>query len=125
MLVRETDEHRVLLYLSLDDLLRSGINLADSVVVVNKESINSAEEDFLADCNTIVAVQSMFKYGPQSHSIHSRVYSSTVANEPSIFHRNPTRIYPTPRQSAARSHSRPHLGEDIGSGEDRGSIGYF
>ena len=48
-------------YCSLDDLLKSGINLADSVVVVNKESSNSAEEDFLADCNTIVAVQTMFK----------------------------------------------------------------
>ncbi|GFY41126.1 potassium channel subfamily T member 1 [Trichonephila inaurata madagascariensis] len=45
----------------LDDLLRAGINLADSVVVVNKESSNSAEEDYLADCNTIVAVQTMFK----------------------------------------------------------------
>ncbi|KAK8775405.1 hypothetical protein V5799_031250 [Amblyomma americanum] len=45
----------------LDDLLRAGINLADSVVVVNKESTNSAEEDYLADCNTIVAVQTMFK----------------------------------------------------------------
>ncbi|EEC04551.1 potassium channel, putative, partial [Ixodes scapularis] len=43
----------------LDDLLRAGINLADSVVVVNKESSNSAEEDYLADCNTIVAVQTI------------------------------------------------------------------
>lgn len=49
---------------SLDDLLRAGINLADSVVVVNKETSNSAEEDYLADCNTIVAVQTMFKYVP-------------------------------------------------------------
>ncbi|KAG8180934.1 hypothetical protein JTE90_013940 [Oedothorax gibbosus] len=48
----------------LDDLLRAGINLADSVVVVNKESSNSAEEDYLADCNTIVAVQTMFKLFP-------------------------------------------------------------
>ena len=31
------------------------------MVVVNKESSNSAEEDYLADCNTIVAVQTMFK----------------------------------------------------------------
>lgn len=45
----------------LDDLLRAGITLAESVVVVNKELSNSAEEDTLADCNTIVSVQTMFK----------------------------------------------------------------
>lgn len=39
----------------LDDLLRAGITLAESVVVVNKELSNSAEEDSLSDCNTIVA----------------------------------------------------------------------
>ncbi|KAF3427333.1 hypothetical protein E2986_10652 [Frieseomelitta varia] len=44
----------------LDDLLRAGITLAENVVVVNKELSNSAEEDTLADCNTIVAVQTMF-----------------------------------------------------------------
>lgn len=46
---------------SLDDLLRAGILLAENVVVVNKELSNSAEEETLADCNTIVAVQTMFK----------------------------------------------------------------
>lgn len=46
---------------NLDDLIKAGINIAHSVVVTNKESTNSAEEDYLADCNTIVAVQSMFK----------------------------------------------------------------
>lgn len=45
----------------LDDLLRAGITLAENVVVVNKELSNSAEEDTLADCNTIVGVQTMFK----------------------------------------------------------------
>lgn len=45
----------------LDDLLRGGITLAENVVVVNKEQSNSAEEDSLSDCNTIVAVQNMFK----------------------------------------------------------------
>lgn len=45
----------------LDDLLRGGITLAENVVVVNKEQSNSAEEDSLSDCNTIVAVQKMFK----------------------------------------------------------------
>lgn len=47
---------------SLDDLLRAGILLAENVVVVNKELSNSAEEETLADCNTIVAVQTMFKW---------------------------------------------------------------
>ena len=45
----------------LDDLLRAGITLAENVVVVNKELSNSAEEDQLSDCNTIVAVQTMFR----------------------------------------------------------------
>lgn len=53
----------------LDDLLRAGINLAENVVVVNKELSNSAEEDTLADCNTIVAVQNMFKYCTTPHLI--------------------------------------------------------
>ncbi|CAL4058748.1 unnamed protein product, partial [Meganyctiphanes norvegica] len=48
----------------LDDLLRAGINLAENVVVVNKELNNCAEEDTLSDCNTIVAVQTMFKFFP-------------------------------------------------------------
>lgn len=54
----------------LDDLLRAGITLAESVVVVNKELSNSAEEDSLADCNTIVAVQTMFKWVQKLHKIH-------------------------------------------------------
>ena len=45
----------------LDDLCRAGINLAENVVVVNKEQNNSIEEDSLSDSNTIVAVQTMFK----------------------------------------------------------------
>lgn len=51
----------VVVFCSLDDLLRAGINVAENVVVVNKELNNSAEEDTLSDCNTIVAVQTMFK----------------------------------------------------------------
>ena len=53
---------RLCIYFSLDDMLRAGINLADNVVIVNKESSNSLEEDTLADCNTIVAVQTIFRY---------------------------------------------------------------
>lgn len=56
-------------FFSLDDLIRAGINHADSVVVVNKETTNSAEEDYLSDCNTIVAVQTMFKMFPSARII--------------------------------------------------------
>lgn len=46
---------------SLEDLLKAGISLADNIVIVNKESSNAGDEDTLADCNTIVAVQSIFR----------------------------------------------------------------
>ncbi|RWS11617.1 potassium channel subfamily T member 2-like protein, partial [Dinothrombium tinctorium] len=62
----------------LDDLLHAGINLAESVVVVNKESTNSAEEDYLADCNTIVAVQTMFKMFPSVRIITELSQSSNM-----------------------------------------------
>ncbi|KAB0792301.1 hypothetical protein PPYR_14260 [Photinus pyralis] len=62
----------------LDDLLRAGITLADNVVVVNKELSNSAEEDTLADCNTIVAVQTMFKFFPSIRSITELSQSSNM-----------------------------------------------
>ncbi|XP_034254066.1 potassium channel subfamily T member 2 isoform X5 [Thrips palmi] len=61
-----------------DDLLRAGITLAENVVVVNKELSNSAEEDTLADCNTIVAVQTMFKYFPSIKSITELSQSSNM-----------------------------------------------
>lgn len=69
--------NRKFLY-SLDDLIRAGINLADSVVVVNKESTNSAEEDYLSDCNTIVAVQTMFKMFPSARIITELSQSSNM-----------------------------------------------
>ena len=49
-------------YYSIDDLLMAGINYADNVVVLNKESetFKTSEED-MSDCNTIVAVQTVFK----------------------------------------------------------------
>nr|XP_018901015.1 PREDICTED: potassium channel subfamily T member 2 isoform X3 [Bemisia tabaci] len=62
----------------LDDLLRAGITLAENVVVVNKELSNSAEEDTLADCNTIVAVQTMFKFFPSIKSITELSQSSNM-----------------------------------------------
>ncbi|CAB3225304.1 unnamed protein product [Arctia plantaginis] len=62
----------------LDELLRAGITLAENVVVVNKELSNSAEEDSLADCNTIVAVQTMFKFFPSIKSITELSQSSNM-----------------------------------------------
>ncbi|GAB6031496.1 hypothetical protein CHUAL_009270 [Chamberlinius hualienensis] len=50
---------------NVDDLLRAGILLADHVVIANKESSNAAEEEEdLADCNTIVGVQTIYKFFP-------------------------------------------------------------
>ena len=46
---------------SLDDVLRAGILQADTVVIVDKESSKLAEEDYMADANQIVAVQTLFK----------------------------------------------------------------
>ncbi|XP_037082349.1 potassium channel subfamily T member 2-like [Pollicipes pollicipes] len=63
---------------SLDDLCRAGINLAENVVVVNKEQNNSIEEDSLADSNTIVAVQTMFKFFPSIKIITELSQSSNM-----------------------------------------------
>lgn len=51
----------VCLCLSLDSLLQCGIIYADNLVVVDKESTMSAEEDYMADAKTIVNVQTMFR----------------------------------------------------------------
>ncbi|KTG32577.1 hypothetical protein cypCar_00038496, partial [Cyprinus carpio] len=45
----------------LDDLLRCGISFAANMVVVDKESTMSAEEDYMADAKTIVNVQTLFR----------------------------------------------------------------
>nr|KAF6399789.1 potassium sodium-activated channel subfamily T member 2 [Molossus molossus] len=44
----------------LDDLLRCGVTFAANMVVVDKESTMSAEEDYMADAKTIVNVQTLF-----------------------------------------------------------------
>ncbi|XP_028353230.1 potassium channel subfamily T member 1 isoform X11 [Physeter macrocephalus] len=49
---------------SLDSLLQCGIIYADNLVVVDKESTMSAEEDYMADAKTIVSVQTMFRLFP-------------------------------------------------------------
>lgn len=51
----------VRLCFSLDNLLQCGIIYADNLVVVDKESTMSAEEDYMADAKTIVNVQTMFR----------------------------------------------------------------
>lgn len=48
-------------YQSLDDLLRCGVTFAANMVVVDKESTMSAEEDYMADAKTIVNVQTLFR----------------------------------------------------------------
>ncbi|XP_043217025.1 potassium channel subfamily T member 2-like isoform X2 [Amphibalanus amphitrite] len=63
---------------SLDDLCRAGINLAENVVVVNKEQNNAIEEDSLSDSNTIVAVQTMFKFFPSIKIITELSQSSNM-----------------------------------------------
>ncbi|KAM5299975.1 potassium channel subfamily T member 1 isoform 2-T2 [Ctenodactylus gundi] len=49
---------------NLDSLLRCGVIYADNLVVVDKESTMSAEEDYMADAKTIVNVQTMFRLFP-------------------------------------------------------------
>ncbi|XP_068105309.1 potassium channel subfamily T member 1 isoform X4 [Hyperolius riggenbachi] len=49
---------------NLDNLLQCGIIYADNLVVVDKESTMSAEEDYMADAKTIVNVQTMFRLFP-------------------------------------------------------------
>ncbi|KAH3877237.1 hypothetical protein DPMN_001099, partial [Dreissena polymorpha] len=50
---------------SVDDLLMAGINKASHLVVANKEMVQSVCEDTLADSETIVAVQTVFKLFPK------------------------------------------------------------
>lgn len=80
----------------LDDLLRGGITLAENVVVVNKEISNSAEEDTLGDCNTIVAVQTMFKWGRDTlHILISHVNAVNRNILSNTFKFTPADSFPT------------------------------
>ncbi|XP_077188825.1 potassium channel subfamily T member 2 isoform X7 [Paroedura picta] len=58
---RELNPIVLLLDNPLDDLLRCGVTFAANVVVVDKESTMSAEEDYMADAKTIVNVQTLFR----------------------------------------------------------------
>ncbi|XP_067943638.1 potassium channel subfamily T member 2-like [Watersipora subatra] len=62
----------------LDDWLKAGINYADNIVVVNKETSNSAEDEYLSDCNTIVAVQTLFRLFPGAKIITELSQSSNM-----------------------------------------------
>lgn len=57
----ESSPFSVDFYQSLDDLLRCGVTFAANMVVVDKESTMSAEEDYMADAKTIVNVQTLFR----------------------------------------------------------------
>ena len=60
-LISAFDLLNVCVCFSLDSLLQCGIIYADNLVVVDKESTMSAEEDYMADAKTIVNVQTMFR----------------------------------------------------------------
>ncbi len=61
---------------SLEDLLKAGINEAESLIIVNKESRQSSnEEQALEDCKTILAVQYIFRMFPKV-KICSEIYDS-------------------------------------------------
>lgn len=63
---------------NLDNLLIAGIHKSDSVVVVNDESTNSLFSIHLADCNTIIAVQTMFKMFPNVRIMSELSQSSNM-----------------------------------------------
>uniref|UniRef100_A0A8C5D8P3 Potassium channel subfamily T member 2-like n=1 Tax=Gouania willdenowi TaxID=441366 RepID=A0A8C5D8P3_GOUWI len=62
----------------LDSLLQSGIIYADNLVVVDKESTMSAEEDYMADAKTIVNVQTMFRLFPSLSIITELTHPSNM-----------------------------------------------
>lgn len=82
-------------------MLQCGIIYADNLVVVDKESTMSAEEDYMADAKTIVNVQTMFRWGgqprlsPGGAGAVGRGHSST----------GKTQIYPT-RSDLRRARGR-------------------
>ncbi|KAI7812917.1 putative potassium channel subfamily T member 1-like [Triplophysa rosa] len=63
---------------NLDNLLQSGIIYADNLVVVDKESTMSAEEDYMADAKTIVNVQTMFRLFPSLSIITELTHPSNM-----------------------------------------------
>lgn len=66
------------LYFSVDDLLKAGINKASHLVIVNRSS-NQAREVVLTDADTIVTVQSIFKWVVVK-TLHQSTHRSHVNN---------------------------------------------
>ncbi|KAI4897087.1 hypothetical protein NFI96_004212 [Prochilodus magdalenae] len=62
----------------LDSLLQCGVLYADNLVVVDKESTMSAEEDYMADAKTIVNVQTMFRLFPSLSIITELTHPSNM-----------------------------------------------
>lgn len=54
------------------------MTLADHVIVVNKEWGGPAEEEFMADCNTVVTVQTIHRLFPSIHFITELAHSSNM-----------------------------------------------
>ncbi|XP_066501398.1 potassium channel subfamily T member 1 [Hoplias malabaricus] len=63
---------------NLDSLLQCGVLYADNLVVVDKESTMSAEEDYMADAKTIVNVQTMFRLFPSLSIITELTHPSNM-----------------------------------------------
>ncbi|KAL5013854.1 hypothetical protein ScPMuIL_008124 [Solemya velum] len=55
--------------LSVDDLLRAGINKASHLVIVNRERMEDAFEESMADSETVVAIQTILKLFPNANII--------------------------------------------------------
>uniref|UniRef100_A0A8C2XZ86 RCK N-terminal domain-containing protein n=1 Tax=Capra hircus TaxID=9925 RepID=A0A8C2XZ86_CAPHI len=64
---------------NLDSLLRCGVIYADNLVVADKESTMSAEEDYMADAKTIVNVQTMFRPSMATAEQRERENGSNLA----------------------------------------------
>uniref|UniRef100_A0A8C2AXN6 Potassium channel, subfamily T, member 1 n=1 Tax=Cyprinus carpio TaxID=7962 RepID=A0A8C2AXN6_CYPCA len=75
---RELNPIVLLLDNLLDSLLQCGVLYADNLVVVDKESTMSAEEDYMADAKTIVNVQTMFRLFPSLSIITELTHPSNM-----------------------------------------------
>ncbi|XP_063714378.1 potassium channel subfamily T member 2-like isoform X8 [Symsagittifera roscoffensis] len=62
----------------LDDVLRAGICRAEAVVIVGKESSKTAKEEYMADSQTIVAVQTLCKLFPAVSVITELTHPSNM-----------------------------------------------
>ncbi|KAL3891795.1 hypothetical protein ACJMK2_004042, partial [Sinanodonta woodiana] len=63
---------------SVDDLLKAGINKASHLVIVNRETSSTNNEDYLVDAETIVAVQTISKLFPKTNIITELTQESNM-----------------------------------------------